>query len=76
MSWLIHVSSGPLDGHLATGSQRETLPSFSFFFLLFFVVVTFLGHFYVNIFFSILFFNKHFKTACLWLLYSYYFKYL
>lgn len=29
MSWLIHVSSGPLNGHLAIGGQRgEPLPSF------------------------------------------------
>lgn len=61
MSWLIHVSSGPQKWTPSywwpEGNAAKLLFFFSVSFLFFF------GHFYVNIFFSILFFNKHFKTA-------------
>lgn len=63
LSWLIHVSSGPSRWTLSHQWPEETTAQLLVVF--FFCFVLFFWHFYVNIFFSILFFNKHFKTASL-----------
>lgn len=55
-----------------TSGQREPLPSFSFLFLFFFFL--FFLTFLCKYFFSILFFNKHFKTASLCVGLSIWFK--